>query len=951
MRLQLRPFAGAGLLCVCLVSRALADPPPSKDVRDFAAIASRPLPADASVRTGVLANGLRYAIKHAELPKGGVSIRLGIKAGSFDEPEGDNGAAHFVEHMAFRSTRHYPDNSVDGAFAKSGVAFGRDQNAGTGLFTTSFTIDLPRSDEADRQTALVWLRDVADGVVFDPAAIEKERGVVLAEKEARDDGDVASYWLLQKFRAPGLRSTDRAPIGRDAVLRTLGPERLKAFYQRWYRPDNAVVVMAGDLPPDVMEADLKRAFGSWTATGPTPTHAPYGALETTRGPDFFTRSDGSGVPTVEICNERPADSHPPQDYGALRTWALAAIWRETIDRRLAQLRLVPETHILAAGFGAPDDSRDHREACLSIATTDSVWAPGLAAGQAELRRFQTSGPTDLEVEQAIDVVRGGVRGDIAAVPNRTASTAADAILDRLLDGEAIPDPLQRLRGYDLAVEDITPADVLAAFKAEWSGGGPLVSVVTSAAPSSADVQAAWLGGERRPALPPYIDRKNVEWGYAFQPPGKIVSREIEPFGGFVRLRFANGVVLNFKHTTFRKGSVAFAVSFGSGHRQLANQDRIAAAFGGALVILGGVGKHSYEDLARFTQADVHSLSLHIGDESFSISGEQPLANMDDELKICAALLQDPAFRPSLDPVLREGVALFYRKKDTTPVLAAEAALETSLAPDSPLAVPPEAELLKIDSARLAQVLKPVMTHEPLHIALVGDIDEATAIDLVANSLGALPPRAIVNRDRTDTAYLRYPQTTPPPLRVEHHGPPEKAFAELRWPLYVATPERRREEYSLRLLSAIFADELRRKVRGELAKTYSPTVVSNMPDHADQGAMVAAIESYPADLDELVAAARATARTLAAGAITPEELDAARAPLLAEGRRALEYNSLWADALARSDTSDQELHDVLDYSDLIGDVRLDEVKKAAADWLSQEPVVVLATPAPAKKAAP
>jgi zinc protease len=930
----------------------LADPPSAKDVPDFAAIASRPVPADPSVRTGVLANGLRYAIRRSELPKGGVSIRLGIKAGSFDDPDGDNGAAHFVEHMAFRSTRHYPDNSVDGAFAKSGVAFGRDQNAATRLFTTAFAIDLPRSDEADRQTALVWLRDVADGVVFDPAAVEKERGVVLAEEEARDDGDVASYWALLKFRAPGLRSTDRAPIGRDAVLRTLGPERLKAFYQRWYRPDNAVVVMAGDLPPDVMEADLKRAFGSWTATDPAPIHAAYGAVQTTRGPDFFTRSDGSSVPTVDICKEGPTDAHPPQDYGALRRWALAAIWRETIDRRLAQLRLVPQNHILIAGVdAADDDSRDHREACLSIATTDSVWAPGLAAGQAELRRFQTSGPTDLEVEQAIDVVRGRVRGDVAAAPNRTASASADAILDRLLDGKVIPDPLQRLRGYDLAVEDITPADVLAAFKAEWSGGGPLVSVVTSAAPSAAEVEAAWLSGERRPALPPYIDRKDVEWGYTFKPPGKIVSREIEPFGAFVRLRFANGVVLNFKHTAFRKGDVAFVVSFGSGDRQLANQDRIAAAIGGPLVILGGVGKHYYEDLERFTQADVHSLSLHIQDESFSISGTQPVANMEDELKICAALLQDPAFRPSLDPVLREAIALFYRKKDTTPVFAAEAALETNLAPDSPLALPPEAELLKIDSARLAQVLKPVMTQEPLHIALVGDIDEATAIDLVANSLGALPPRAIVNRDRTDTVYLRYPETPPPPLRVAHHGPPEKAFAELRWPLYVATPERRREEYSLRLLSAIFAAELRRKARGDLAKTYSPTVVSKMPDHADQGAMVAAIESYPADLDELVAAARATARTLASGAITPAELEAARAPLLAEGRRALEYNSLWADALARSDTSDQELHDILGYTDLIGDVRLDEVKAAAAEWLSQTPVVVLATPAPPKKAAP
>jgi zinc protease len=213
----------------------------------------------------------------------------------------------------------------------------------------------------------------------------------------------------------------------------------------------------------------------------------------------------------------------------------------------------------------------------------------------------------------------------------------------------------------------------------------------------------------------------------------------------------------------------------------------------------------------------------------------------------------------------------------------------------------------------------------------------------------LPPRPKLDPAPSDTFYFHYPQAAPPPVHAEHHGPQDKAFADLNWPLYVATPERRREEYSIKILAEIFSTELRRRVRGDLGKTYAPTVTSTMPDHADQGVLSADIESYPGDLDALVAAARATAKTLASGAITEAELDAARAPLLEEGRRRLETDAPWARSLVISDTDEEGLHELLSYTDLLSDLRLDDIKKAAADWLSQEPTVVLATPAKDKPA--
>jgi zinc protease len=280
-------------------------------------------------------------------------------------------------------------------------------------------------------------------------------------------------------------------------------------------------------------------------------------------------------------------------------------------------------------------------------------------------------------------------------------------------------------------------------------------------------------------------------------------------------------------------------------------------------------------------------------------------------------------------------------------MTATQALVQAIAPGSPLGLPPQAVLDKIDSAKIAALLKPAVTGAPIDVTLVGDIDERTAVQLVADSLGALPPRTRRASEPSRASYMRFPASAPAPIRALHHGPADKALGQLIWPLWVAVPSRRREEYTVDVLVNIFNNELRRRVRGELGKTYSPTVTSETPDNADQGRMVADIESYPGDLEPLMTEARAVARRLASGAISAEQLEAARAPMLAEDHRQMQTNAHWAEALSGSAEDDQNLKDELDFADMVGSLSLDEVRKVAADWLSQAPVEVLVQPASAQ----
>ena len=229
---------------------------------------------DPNVRSGVLPNGMHYAVMSSGAPPHAISFRFHIKTGSYEEHDDERGVAHFLEHMAFNGGRNIPGGQLDSLFGAQGVQFGRDQNAETGLFGTTYQLDIPEVDKAKLDLAFNWLRDIADGLTLDPAAVDRERGVVLAEDNRSRGPERTWSEAVQKFLAPELRSTDHDPLGTPASIKSLDAAKLKSFYQRWYRPDQAYVTVAGDLPADELEKRVIDTFGSWKASTPEPPRVP-----------------------------------------------------------------------------------------------------------------------------------------------------------------------------------------------------------------------------------------------------------------------------------------------------------------------------------------------------------------------------------------------------------------------------------------------------------------------------------------------------------------------------------------------------------------------------------------------------------------------------------------------------------------------------------------------------
>jgi zinc protease len=218
------------------------------------------VPADPSFIFGVLPNGMRYAIRKQAVPPGQAALRLHISAGSLNEADGQQGLAHFVEHMAFNGSTHVPEGEMVKILERLGLAFGADTNASTGFEETIYKLDLPKTDRETLDTSLMLLRETAGELTFSPAAVDRERGVVLSEERSGDGPGMRAARAGSEFQFPGQLPPKRFPIGEVEVLKSVDADRLRAFYQAWYRPELAVLVAVGDFDPQQVETRIRETF-------------------------------------------------------------------------------------------------------------------------------------------------------------------------------------------------------------------------------------------------------------------------------------------------------------------------------------------------------------------------------------------------------------------------------------------------------------------------------------------------------------------------------------------------------------------------------------------------------------------------------------------------------------------------------------------------------------------
>src|SRR5689334_7366706 len=226
------------------------------------------IPFDAAVRTATLPNGLKYFVRQNSRPAKRVSLRLAVKAGSLNEADDQQGLAHLIEHMAFNGSTHFKPGEMFAYFERVGARLGPHVNAYTSFDETVYMLDLPTDNPEVVAKGLLALSDDAGGLLLEKTEVDKERPVVIEEwrlglgagSRVRDKQFPVIFWHS--------RYAERLPIGKPDIIRTAPVERLRAFYDTWYRPDHMAIIAVGDIDGAKMEQDIQSTFTPLAARAP-----------------------------------------------------------------------------------------------------------------------------------------------------------------------------------------------------------------------------------------------------------------------------------------------------------------------------------------------------------------------------------------------------------------------------------------------------------------------------------------------------------------------------------------------------------------------------------------------------------------------------------------------------------------------------------------------------------
>jgi zinc protease len=223
---------------------------------------------------GTLENGLTYYVRHNPYPAGEAVYRLFLKTGSLAEQEAQRGLAHFLEHMAFNGTHHFPGDSLVRFLEQQGAKFGKDLNAHTSYNETVYKLQLPSKDTTLVNQTLTILADWIGGLQLDSAAIEKERGIIFSEWLSRKTAGQEAQEAFLNALLNGSHYADRKVIGDTAVILRAPAEQIRAYYRDWYSPSLTAVAVVGDVDADWVTQRIKERFGPFPANNKQPQEWP-----------------------------------------------------------------------------------------------------------------------------------------------------------------------------------------------------------------------------------------------------------------------------------------------------------------------------------------------------------------------------------------------------------------------------------------------------------------------------------------------------------------------------------------------------------------------------------------------------------------------------------------------------------------------------------------------------
>ena len=602
------------------------------------------LPVDKDVIIGKLPNGLTYYIRANVEPKSRAELYLVNKAGSVLENDDQQGLAHFTEHMAFNGTRDFPKNQMVDYLQKAGVKFGADLNAYTSFNETVYQLPLPTDTVSVFEKGFNILANWAGYVSFDPAEIDKERGVVLEEERLRGKN---AQERLQQQTLPVLLNNSRyalrLPIGKEDILKNFKPETIKAFYQDWYRPDLQAVVAVGDFDPKRVEALIKQNFSQLKNPAAEKPRTKY-SVPATPGTAVKIVTDPEYPYTVaQIIVKHPGTV--TKTTGDYMQQVRIQLFNQMLNSRINELLQKPNPPFLYGRTSYGNFIGDQDAYTSLVVAKPGELEKAVKAVVAESERARKFGFTLTELERAKQDALVGIGN---AYRERDKTPSANFVREyqaNFLTGEAIPGISYEYNFYVGNIYKVSLAD-MNAMAGKFISDQNRVVVVQAPDKEKANLPDEktllnWIatGGQNVTA---YIDNVSSDPLLAKVPEGtKVAKEETDEALGTTTLTLGNGLKVILKPTEYRNDQILIN-GYAFGGTSLASDDEFTSANLASSIISGsGIAQFNQGMLDKKLAGKNLSISPYISEFAQGISGNTSPADFETALQLIYLYFTQP----------------------------------------------------------------------------------------------------------------------------------------------------------------------------------------------------------------------------------------------------------------------------------------------------------------------
>ena len=617
-----------------------------------------PAPVDKDVRIGVLPNGLTYYIRHNEMPQGRCEFHIAQAVGASLEKDHQNGLAHFLEHMAFNGTKHFPDKLLINYFESVGVSFGYNINAYTSLDETVYRLSNVPTRAGVLDSALLVLHDWSCAIALQDEEIDNERGVIREEWRTGADANRRLWRDINKQKYVGTPYAKRDVIGDTAVINNFTYKALRDYYKLWYGPDLQSIVIVGDIDVDKMEAKVKDLFG------PIPPRKNRGVRP------YFPLPDNE-KPIIALCTDKEAPySLFELDYKhqqksdefklskeGYRYSIIMSLAKSMLSQRFLALQLNPNSSILQmdGGYGnligvtdalsfyaVPKDGKEIDAAKEFIVFVEQV------------KRF---GFRESELEVAKNEYLNSMEKAYNEKDNRENISYAREYYRNYLDAEPIPGidweyKFSKDVVNNLNIEEVnkvfmslfTDNNIIFSFQGKDKGENNITKremydLVQSM--PSLDVEEP----EDVSVITDFVKNDPT--------PGSVVKVKENKKLGTKELTLSNGVKVVIKNTTFKNDQIMMTMVSDGGYSKVPVADLPSAYAATDVVENAGIAEYSLLDLQKYLAGKTISISPSISDYSEEISGSSSVKDFETMLQLVYLYFTNPrkdneAFKSLID---------------------------------------------------------------------------------------------------------------------------------------------------------------------------------------------------------------------------------------------------------------------------------------------------------------